>query len=225
MTDLVTTRSEQADVVVVGAGPAGSTAAFHLARAGLDVALLEKSSFPREKVCGDGLTPRAVKQLIAMGVPTRPEDGWIRNQGLRIIGGGSRLELRWPDLAAFPDYGLVRPRQDFAALGARTGVPMVEDLGSGALVNLEEYGLPHERTVMEALADGAGLVAFSGDKLLGGPQAGIVVGRSNLIARMRANPLVRALRVDKMTLAALGATSPVWNQPLRQASAVASGFL
>jgi geranylgeranyl reductase family protein len=102
-----------ADVVVVGAGPAGSTTAFHLAQAGLDVLLLEKSGFPREKVCGDGLTPRGVKQVLALGVDPRPEDGWIRNQGLRIIGGGMRLELPWPDLAAFPDYGLVRPREDF----------------------------------------------------------------------------------------------------------------
>src|SRR4051812_49493356 len=103
----------RADVVVVGAGPAGSSAAFWLSRAGLDVAVLEKSQFPREKVCGDGLTPRAVKQLIAMGIETSPEQGWIRNHGLRIIGGGSRLEMPWPDLASFPSYGLVRPRQDF----------------------------------------------------------------------------------------------------------------
>jgi menaquinone-9 beta-reductase len=108
-----------ADVVVVGAGPGGSTAAFHLASAGLDVLLLEKSEFPREKVCGDGLTPRAVKQLVAMGIDIAPERGWIRNHGLRIIGGGMRLEMPWPDLSSFPSYGLVRPRQDFDEVLAR----------------------------------------------------------------------------------------------------------
>lgn len=95
---------------------------------------------------------------------------------------------------------------EFAALGRRVGVPTVEDLGGGALVDLSTYGLPHERTVPEAVRDGIDLVAFSGDKLLGGPQCGIVVGRAATVARMRANPLLRALRTDKATLAALAAT-------------------
>ena len=102
-----------ADVIVVGAGPAGSATAYHLARQGLDVLVLEKTAFPREKVCGDGLTPRAVKQLVAMGVDTSPASGWARNIGLRIISGGRTLHMRWPDLSTFPDYGLTRTRKDF----------------------------------------------------------------------------------------------------------------
>ncbi|PZG55797.1 FAD-dependent oxidoreductase [Spongiactinospora gelatinilytica] len=101
-----------ADVIVVGAGPAGSTTAFYLAQAGLEVLLLEKTTFPREKVCGDGLTPRAVKQLIAMGIDI-DSPGWSRNKGLRVVGGGRRFELEWPQLTSFPDFGLVRVRKDF----------------------------------------------------------------------------------------------------------------
>jgi menaquinone-9 beta-reductase len=111
--------SQTADVIVVGAGPAGSTTAFYLATAGLDVLLLEKTHFPREKVCGDGLTPRAVKALAAMGVPIAESDGWLRNKGLRIIGGGGRIELPWPDLSSYPGFGLVRSRLDFDEILAR----------------------------------------------------------------------------------------------------------
>jgi menaquinone-9 beta-reductase len=111
--------SQTADVIVVGAGPAGSTTAFYLATAGLDVLLLEKTHFPREKVCGDGLTPRAVKALTAMGVPIPESDGWLRNKGLRIIGGGGRIELPWPDLSSYPGFGLVRSRLDFDEILAR----------------------------------------------------------------------------------------------------------
>ena len=109
-------------MIVVGAGPGGSATAAYLAMTGLDVLLLEKTAFPREKVCGDGLTPRAVRELITLGVPTPEEDGWIRNHGLRIIGGGMRLSLPWPDLASFPPYGLVRTRQDFDDILARHAV-------------------------------------------------------------------------------------------------------
>ena len=93
---------------MVGAGPAGATTAFYLAQAGLDVLLLEKSRFPREKVCGDGLTPRAVKSLVGMGISVSEQDGWVRNKGLRVIGAGLRLELPWPELSSYPGYGLVR---------------------------------------------------------------------------------------------------------------------
>ena len=115
------TGASEADVVIVGAGPAGSTAAYHLAQAGLEVALLEKTAFPREKVCGDGLTPRAVRQLVRMGVDTSAE-GWLPNRGLRIVGGGHTLELEWPDLASYPPYGLVRRRTDFDEVLAQQAV-------------------------------------------------------------------------------------------------------
>ncbi|MCW2669628.1 MAG: putative electron transfer oxidoreductase [Frankiales bacterium] len=114
------TALQDADVIVVGAGPGGSAAAHALAQAGLDVLLLEKTSFPREKVCGDGLTPRAVKTLIDMGIDTSEANGFIRNTGLRIIGGGVKLELPWPELASYPSYGLVRPRLDFDDLLAQS---------------------------------------------------------------------------------------------------------
>jgi L-seryl-tRNA(Ser) seleniumtransferase len=95
---------------------------------------------------------------------------------------------------------------ELAALGRRAGVPVVEDLGSGALVDLAQFGVAHERTVQEAVNDGMSLVTFSGDKLLGGPQAGIIAGRNSFIARLKSNALLRAVRADKVALAALRAT-------------------
>jgi len=113
----------EADVIIVGAGPAGSSTAVHAARRGLKVLLLEKSEFPRDKVCGDGLTPRATRQLIRLGIDTSEEAGWLRNKGLRIYGGHTEpFELDWPDLADFPNYGLVRPRADFDNLLAQHAV-------------------------------------------------------------------------------------------------------
>src|SRR6476661_8161682 len=119
----------QADVIVVGAGPAGASTAYHLAQAGADVLLLEKATFPRDKICGDGLTPRAVRQLVAMGFDL-DEPGWQKNAGLRIVGAGHRLELPWPDLTTFPPYGAVRTRMDLDELLARhaqkSGARLVE---------------------------------------------------------------------------------------------------
>ncbi|MFF8266745.1 geranylgeranyl reductase family protein [Streptomyces sp. NPDC016562] len=133
---------EEAQVIVVGAGPAGSAAAAYLARGGLDVLLLEKSGFPREKVCGDGLTPRAVAQLIRLGVDISAP-GWMRNRGMRWICEGNQVELDWPRLGVLPDFGLTRSRHDFddilashaRAAGARlrTGVkvsaPLIDRAG------------------------------------------------------------------------------------------------
>ncbi|MEU1884560.1 geranylgeranyl reductase family protein [Micromonospora rifamycinica] len=130
----MTSVENDADVIVVGAGPGGSATAYHLARHGVRVLLLEKTEFPREKVCGDGLTPRATRQLIRMGVDTSPEAGWLHNKGLRVIGGGVRLELDWPDLASFPNYGLVRTRLDFDDLLARRAVSAGAELRTGVNV-------------------------------------------------------------------------------------------
>lgn len=131
-----------ADVIVVGAGPAGSSVAAFCAMRGLNVLVLEKSQFPREKVCGDGLTPRAVRMLSRLGVPTSETDNWARNKGLRVYGGRVEpFELPWPELADFPDYGMVCSRSRFDDVLAghamnlgvtlRTGVTVTEPIMAG----------------------------------------------------------------------------------------------
>ena len=155
-----------ADVIVVGAGPAGSSSAWWLARAGLDVAVLEKSAFPREKVCGDGLTPRGVKALDDMGVDTSPAAGWVRHRGLRVHGGGQVVEVDWPRLSRWPDYSLVRPRRDLDALLAAHAE------AAGAQVHFEV-------TVTEPLLDDAGRVA--GVRTEAGPDGQPVVWHAPLV--------------------------------------------
>jgi geranylgeranyl reductase family protein len=111
----VSAQPIETDVLVVGGGPGGAAASYHLARQGIDVTVVDKASFPREKVCGDGLTPRSVAVLLRMGIDT-DLPGFERVQGLRVYTPDTTIELPWPELSSWPGYGLVMPRAEFDTL-------------------------------------------------------------------------------------------------------------
>jgi L-seryl-tRNA(Ser) seleniumtransferase len=167
-------------------------------------------------------------ELVEIGGGVRIPD-IVRRAGARLVEVGTTNRTRAADFEAplaegavamvlrvhpsnFRQQGFVEQPDpaELAALTRRFGVPLVDDLGSGALLDTAAFGLAHEPTPRERLAAGADLVTFSGDKLLGGPQAGLIAGRADLVARVRRDPLARATRPDKATLAAVAATLAIY---------------
>ena len=176
-------------------------------------------------------------ELIEIGGEFRIPDVMTKsNSILREVGTTNRTRISDYEKAISPDTGVILKVHTsnyrivgfteeaeltrLVALGKQHGIPVFDDLGSGCLIDLADYGLQHEPTVREVLATDVDVITFSGDKLLGGPQAGIIVGKKDILQKVKNNPLNRALRIDKFTLAALEATLMHYLVPQKAATSL-----